>query len=209
APAGIGAMLAAEIAPTPRPLGVILAGDTVRPSAAQAVARLKRLGIEPVLLTGDAEGPARKVAAEVGISELRWGVLPADKLAEIERLRAAGAVVAMVGDGINDAPALAAADLGIAMADGTDVALASAGVALMRGDPDLVADVLGLARATIAKIRQNLFWAFVYNVVGIPLAALGLLSPIVAGAAMAFSSVSVVSNSLLLRRAIARAGGGP
>ena len=207
APAGVGAMLAAEIAPTLRPLGVILAGDTVRPRAAQAVARLKRLGIEPVLLTGDAEGPARKVAAEVGISELHWGVLPADKLAEIERLKAAGEVVAMVGDGINDAPALAAADLGIAMADGTDVALASAGVALMRGDPDLVADVLGLARATIAKIRQNLFWAFVYNVVGIPLAALGLLSPIVAGAAMAFSSVSVVANSLLLRRAVMRAGG--
>jgi Cu+-exporting ATPase len=208
APAGVGAMLAAEIAPTPQPLGAILAGDTVRPSAAQAVARLKRLGIEPVLLTGDAEGPARKVAAEVGITKLRWGVLPADKLAEIERLRAGGEVVAMVGDGINDAPALAAADLGIAMADGTDVALASAGVALMRGDPDLVADVLGLARATIAKIRQNLFWAFVYNVVGIPLAALGLLSPIVAGAAMAFSSVSVVANSLLLKRTIARAGGG-
>ena len=207
APAGVGAMLAAEIAPTPRPLGVILAGDTVRPRAAQAVARLKRLGIEPVLLTGDAEGPARKVAAEVGISKLHWRVLPADKLAEIERLKAAGEVVAMVGDGINDAPALAAADLGIAMADGTDVALASAGVALMRGDPDLVADVLGLARATIAKIRQNLFWAFVYNVVGIPLAALGLLSPIVAGAAMAFSSVSVVANSLLLRRAVMRAGG--
>jgi Cu+-exporting ATPase len=162
---------------------------------------LRALGIETVLLTGDAEGPARKVAAEVGIEKVRWGVLPADKLAEVERLKSMGEVVAMVGDGINDAPALAAADLGIAMASGTDVAMASAGITLMRGDPALVAEVLGLARATVAKIRQNLFWAFVYNVVGIPLAALGWLSPIVAGAAMAFSSVSVVANSLLLRRA--------
>ena len=204
APAGTGAMLAAEIAPTRRPLGLLLAGDPVRPSAAAAAARLRELGVETVLLTGDAEGPARKVAAEVGIEEVRWGVLPADKLAEVERLKSAGEVVAMVGDGINDAPALAAADLGIAMASGTDVAMASAGITLMRGDPALVAEVLGLARATVAKIRQNRFWAFIYNVVGIPLAALGWLSPIVAGAAMAFSSVSVVASSLLLRRA----GGG-
>ena len=200
APAGTGAMLAAEIAPVRRPLGLLLAGDPIRQSAAPAVARLRALGIETVLLTGDAEGPARKVAAEVGIEKVRWGVLPAEKLAEVERLKSVGEVVAMVGDGINDAPALAAADLGIAMASGTDVAMASAGITLMRGDPALVAEVLGLARATVAKIRQNLFWAFVYNVVGIPLAALGWLSPIVAGAAMAFSSVSVVANSLLLRR---------
>ncbi|HYC12701.1 MAG TPA: HAD-IC family P-type ATPase, partial [Stellaceae bacterium] len=203
-PPGMGAMLAAELAPERRPLGLLLVGDPVRPSSALAVARLRALVIEPVLITGDAEGPARKVAAEVGIATVRWGVLPADKLAEVERLKSTGEVVAMVGDGINDAPALAAADLGIAMAGGTDVAMASAGVTLMHGDPALVAEVLTLARATVVKIRQNLFWAFVYNVVGIPLAAAGSLSPIVAGAAMAFSSVSVVANSLLLRRA----GGG-
>ena len=200
APAGMGAMLAAELTPERRPLGLLLAGDRVRPSSAVAVARLKALGIEPVLVTGDAEGPARKVAVEVGIEKLRWGVLPAEKLAEVERLKSAGKVVAMVGDGINDAPALAAADLGIAMAGGTDVAMASAGITLMRGDPTLVAETLALARATVAKIRQNLFWAFVYNIVGIPLAAGGFLSPVIAGGAMAFSSVSVVANSLLLRR---------
>ena len=203
---GLSTMFVGEVGMTPQPLGALLVGDTVRPSAAAAVARIRSLGIEPVLLTGDAEGPARTVAGEAGIAEVRAGVLPADKAAEVERLRHAGKVVAMVGDGINDAPALAAADLGIAMAEGTDVAMATAGVTLMRSDPALVADVLRLARATIAKIRQNLFWAFVYNVIGIPLAAFGLLNPALAGAAMAFSSVSVVTNSLLLRRIVTSRG---
>ena len=206
APAGLGAMFVGETGPSPQPLGALLVGDTVRPSAAAAVARIRSLGIEPVLLTGDAEGPARAIADEVGITELRAGVLPADKAAEVERLREQGKVVAMVGDGINDAPALAAADLGIAMAEGTDVAMETAGVTLMRSDPALVAEVLLLARATLRKIRQNLFWAFIYNVIGIPLAAFGLLNPALAGAAMAFSSVSVVTNSLLLRHVVGARG---
>jgi Cu+-exporting ATPase len=153
-----------------------------------------------MLLTGDAEPAARAVAASVGIADIRAGVLPGDKAAEVARLKAAGHRVAMVGDGINDAPALAAADLGIALATGTDVAAAASGITLMRAEPLLVPAALDLARRTVAKIRENLFWAFVYNVVGIPLAALGWLSPVVAGAAMAGSSLSVVANSLLLRR---------
>jgi Cu+-exporting ATPase len=141
------------------------------------------------------------VARAVGIDELRAGVLPADKAAEVKRLQAAGHRVAMVGDGINDAPALATADLGIALASGTDVAAEASGVTLMRPEPRLVPATLELARRAVAKIRQNLFWAFAYNVVGIiPLAAMGYLSPMIAGAAMAFSSVSVVANALLLRR---------
>ena len=197
---GFGLLYAAELADAPRPLGVLAAGDALRPGAAEAVAALKRRGLRVVLLTGDAEPPARAVARATGIDELRWGVLPGDKAAEVMRLKGDGHRVAMVGDGINDAPALAAADLGIALAGGTDAAASVSGVTLMRADPMLVPAALDLARHAVAKIRQNLFWAFAYNVVGIPLAALGLLSPIIAGAAMAFSSVSVVANSLLLRR---------
>jgi P-type Cu+ transporter len=154
-----------------------------------------------VMLTGDNAGAAARVAGVLGLDEVQAEVLPEDKAARVTALRADGnAVVAMVGDGINDAPALAAADVGIAMSTGTDVAMHAAGITLMRGDPALVADALAVSHRTVRKIRQNLFWAFIYNVIGIPLAVAGLLNPVVAGAAMAFSSVSVVSNALLLRR---------
>ena len=181
-------------------LGLLAFGDRIKASAAPAVARLRTLGINTVMLSGDNAGSAAAVAGELGIGEYRAEVLPADKAVAVQALRAAGAVVAMVGDGINDAPALAAADVGIAMGGGTDVAMEAAGITLMRGDLGLVADALSVSRRTHRKIRQNLFWAFAYNVVGIPLAALGLLSPVIAGAAMAFSSVSVVGNALWLRR---------
>ena len=164
------------------------------------MAGLRKLGIRTVMLTGDSAGAARAVAGSLGIEEVEAEVLPQDKAAAVERLRGAGQVVAMVGDGVNDAPALAAADVGIAMATGTDVAMETAGIALLRGDPALVADAIAVSRRTYGKIRQGLFWAFAYNLVGIPLAAAGLLSPMLAGAAMALSSVSVVGNALLLRR---------
>jgi Cu+-exporting ATPase len=157
------------------------------------------MGVRTVLLTGDNWGSVRRVAKELGIDEVHAELLPEDKANTVAALRKSGAVVGMVGDGINDAPALAAADVGIAMATGTDVAMHAAGVTLMRGDPALVADAIDISRRTYRKIKQNLFWAFVYNVVGVPLAAFGMLSPVIAGAAMAFSSVSVVSNALLLR----------
>ncbi|MFO1340367.1 MAG: heavy metal translocating P-type ATPase [Burkholderiaceae bacterium] len=184
----------------PRLLGLLAFGDTPKPAAKAAVARLKGLGIHTVMLTGDNLGSARAVAAELGIDDVHAEVLPADKAAAVQGLRGAGQRVAMVGDGINDAPALAAADVGIAMSTGTDVAMETAGITLMRGDPRLVADAIDVSRRTYAKIRQGLFWAFAYNVLGIPLAAMGWLNPVVAGAAMAFSSVSVVTNALLLRR---------
>jgi P-type Cu+ transporter len=180
--------------------GVIAFADTQRPSAAAAVAALHSLGIKTVMLTGDNAGAARRVAAATGIGRVIADVLPADKAAEVARLRAGGAVVAMVGDGVNDAPALAAADLGIAMGTGTDVAMHTAAVTLMRGDPAMVAAAVDVSRRTYAKIRQGLFWAFAYNVLGVPIAAMGLLDPILAGAAMAASSVSVVTNALTLRR---------
>ncbi|HSM21114.1 MAG TPA: heavy metal translocating P-type ATPase [Rubrivivax sp.] len=181
-------------------LGLLAFGDAVKPAAREAVARLRTLGIQTLMLTGDNAGSAAAVAAELGITDFRAEVLPGDKAAVVQELRAQGAVVAMVGDGINDAPALAAADVGIALSTGTDVAMETAGITLMRGDPRLVADALDVSRRTVTTIRRGLFWAFAYNVVGIPLAAAGLLDPVIAGAAMAFSSVSVVGNALLLRR---------
>jgi P-type Cu+ transporter len=181
-------------------LGVIAIADTVRTGAKDAVRQLKDMGIEVWMMTGDVERTAKAIAAEVGISNVIAGVLPGDKAAKVEALRKGGRVTAMVGDGINDAPALAAADIGMAMGTGADIALEAADVALMHGDPRDVVGAIRLSKATRRKIRQNLFWAFFYNVLGIPLAAVGILSPVIAGAAMALSSVSVVSNSLLLRR---------
>jgi Cu+-exporting ATPase len=195
------------IATPPAVLALIAFGDTVKPTARAAIERLKQMGIKSVLVTGDNRGSAASVAAALGIDEFHAEVLPADKARVIHdlKIRSAG-VVAMAGDGINDAPALAAADIGIAMATGTDVAMHAAGITLMRGDPALVADAIDISRRTWRKIQQNLFWAFVYNLIGIPLAAFGLLNPMLAGAAMAFSSVSVVTNALLLRRWSARRG---
>ncbi|MDY7547095.1 heavy metal translocating P-type ATPase [Glaciimonas sp. CA11.2] len=180
--------------------GLLAFGDSVKPSAKLAIEHLQRLSIRVAMLSGDNWGSANAVGKQLGISEIVAELLPADKAKAIADLKKNGAVVAMVGDGINDAPALAAADVGIAMSTGTDVAMQAAGITLMRGDPALVADAIAISRRTYHKIRQNLFWAFFYNVVGIPLAALGFLNPVLAGAAMAFSSVSVVSNALLLRR---------
>jgi Cu+-exporting ATPase len=182
----------------PRVLGLFAFGDTLKPGALEAVAQLKARNIGSHLLTGDNRGSARVVAEALGIDDVHAEVLPADKAATVAELKKTG-VVAMVGDGINDAPALAAADIGIAMGGGTDVAMHAAGITLMRGDPRLVPAALEISRKTYAKIRQNLFWAFVYNLIGIPLAAFGLLNPVLAGAAMALSSVSVVSNALLLK----------
>jgi Cu+-exporting ATPase len=180
--------------------GLLAFGDRLKPGSAAAVVRLRAMGVDSVMLTGDNQGAAALVARELGIQRYRAEVLPFDKAAAVRELMAGGGKVAMVGDGINDAPALAAADVGIALAGGTDVAMHTAGITLMRGDPQLVADAIAISHRTYRKIRQNLGWAFVYNVVGIPVAALGLLNPVLAGAAMALSSVSVVSNALLLRR---------
>jgi Cu+-exporting ATPase len=179
--------------------GLMAAADTLRDEAREAVAALARQGIETVMLTGDNRGAAEAIAREAGIARVVAEVLPESKVSEIERLKAGGRVVAMIGDGVNDGPALAAADLGIAIGGGAEVALEAAKVALMRADLMLVPALLDLSRRAHAKIVQNLFWAFVYNLVGIPVAALGYLSPLIAGAAMAFSSVSVVANALLLR----------
>ncbi|MDP3514106.1 MAG: heavy metal translocating P-type ATPase [Sulfuritalea sp.] len=181
-------------------LGFIGIADPLRATSRAAVARLNRLGIDVVMLTGDNAGTARAVAQEAGIEHFKAEVLPGDKAAAVNQLKGAGRLVGMAGDGINDAPALAAADVSFAMAAGSDVAMQAADVTLMRDDLGSVADAISLSRATLAKIRQNLFFAFIYNVLGIPLAALGMLNPVIAGAAMAASSVSVVSNSLLLRK---------
>ncbi|SDB24025.1 Cu+-exporting ATPase [Pseudomonas sp. NFACC23-1] len=183
---------------TPRVLGLFAFGDTLKPGALAAVQALNERHIASHLLTGDNRGSARVVAEALGITQVHAEVLPADKSAIVQQLKT-HSVVAMVGDGINDAPALAAADIGIAMGGGTDVAMHAAGITLMRGDPRLVPAALDISRKTYAKIRQNLFWAFVYNLIGIPLAAFGFLNPVLAGAAMALSSVSVVSNALLLK----------
>jgi Cu+-exporting ATPase len=179
---------------------VLVVADTVKDSSADAVARLRRLGLSPVLLTGDNERAARAVAAEVGIDEVRAGVLPADKVAFVRSLQEQGRVVAMVGDGVNDAAALAQADLGIAMGTGTDVAREASDLTIVSGDLRVAADAVRLSRATLGTIRGNLFWAFAYNIAALPLAAAALLNPMLAGAAMAASSVFVVTNSLRLRR---------
>ena len=190
----------ARVSPDAALLGMLAFGDTVKPESAQAVAQLHGAGLRTVMLTGDNAGSARHVASELGIDEVHAALMPEQKAAQLAAMRAQGWRVAMVGDGINDAPALAAADIGIAMSGGTDVAMHTAGVTLMRGDPRLLLAAIDISRRTYGKIRQNLFWAFIFNLVGVPLAALGLLNPMIAGAAMAFSSVAVVSNALLLKR---------
>ncbi|HVW18215.1 MAG TPA: HAD-IC family P-type ATPase, partial [Solirubrobacteraceae bacterium] len=179
---------------------LLVVADAVKPTSAEAIARLRALGLRPVLLTGDNEATARAVAAEVGIDEVIAEVLPADKVAVVERLQGEGHVVAMAGDGVNDAPALARADLGLAIGTGADAAIEASDLTLTSGDLRAAADAIRLSRATLRVIRQNLGWAFGYNVAALPLAALGLLNPVIAGAAMALSSLSVVLNALRLRR---------
>ena len=181
-------------------IGWIALADAIRPTSARAVARLREAGIDVVMLTGDNLGTARAVAEAVGIESYEAAVSPEGKAAVVAALRARGIVTGMVGDGVNDAPALAAADVSFAMGAGTDIAVEASDVTLMRDDLNAVVDAIMLSRATLAKIRQNLFFAFAYNVLGIPLAALGMLNPVLAGAAMAASSVSVVGNALLLKR---------
>ena len=199
--AGEGASISylAEAAPAPRVLGLLAFADMLKPTASDAIARLRAKGLRTIMLSGDHPAAVAHIAAELGLDEAVGGVAPDQKAARVSDLRASGPV-AMIGDGINDAPALAVADLGMAMATGTDVAIDAAAITLMRGDPALVGDALEIAARTQSKIRQGLGWAFVYNIIGIPLAALGWLSPTLAGAAMAMSSVSVVSNAILLGR---------
>jgi Cu+-exporting ATPase len=181
-------------------IGLLAFGDRIKPQARAAVQALHAMHIQTVMLTGDNQGSADAIGQQLGIQRIVANMLPADKASTIAGMKHDGATIAMIGDGINDAPALAAADVGIAMSNGTDVAMHAAGITLMRGDPALVAAAIQISRRSYNKIRQNLFWAFIYNLIGIPLAAFGLLNPMVAGGAMALSSVSVISNALLLRR---------
>ncbi|CAA0088857.1 Copper-exporting P-type ATPase [Zhongshania aliphaticivorans] len=190
----------AESAPNARLIGLLAFDDEIKKTAGNAIQRLKNAGIEIVMITGDNDGSAYSVANALGIDHYIANSLPMDKTEQINALRGQNVTIAMVGDGINDAPALAAADVSIAMASGSDIAMNTAGITLMRGDPTLVANSIDISKRTFNKIRQNLFWAFIYNIVGIPLAVFGYLNPIIAGAAMALSSVSVICNALLLRR---------
>jgi Cu+-exporting ATPase len=183
-----------------RAIAVLVVADTVKPSSAGAIAQLRSLGLRPVLLTGDNATTARAVAAEVGIAEVIAEVMPSDKADVIRRLQAEGRVVAMAGDGVNDAPALAQADLGLSIGTGTDVAIEASDLTLVSGDLRAAADAIRLSRATLRTIKQNLGWAFGYNLAALPLAAIGLLNPVIASAAMACSSISVVANALRLRR---------
>jgi Cu+-exporting ATPase len=180
--------------------GLVVLADTLKPESVEAVRRLRELGLRPLLVTGDNAGAAAVVAEAVGIDEVRAGVLPQEKVDVIVALQAEGRMVAMVGDGVNDAAALAQADLGLAIGTGSDVAIEASDLTLVRGDLRVAADAIRLARRTLARIRGNLFWAFAYNVAAVPLAAAGLLNPMIAGGAMALSSVFVVTNSLRLRR---------
>ncbi|PXX16189.1 P-type E1-E2 ATPase [Nitrosomonas ureae] len=184
-------------------LGYLAIADQLRNTSLQAIKELQSLGIEVIMLTGDNTATAETIAKRTGITQYRAEVLPQDKAAEVAKIKASGKFTGMVGDGINDAPALAAADVSFAISAGSDVAIEAADIAditLIRNDLMSVVDAISLSRATLQKIRQNLFFAFVYNILGIPLAVIGMLNPVIAGAAMAMSSVSVVSNSLLLKR---------
>jgi Cu+-exporting ATPase len=180
--------------------GLVAVADTIKETSREAVTRLRAMNIEVIMITGDNERTARAVAAEAGIERVLAEVLPEGKAEEVKRLQEQGMIVAMVGDGINDAPALATANIGMAMGTGTDVAMEAADITLMRGNLNSIPDAIEMSRRTMTNIRQNLFWALGYNVIGIPIAALGFLAPWLAGAAMAFSSVSVVLNALRLQR---------